>query len=76
LNTGVLSCSKETIVRGVGCALYTSNAGKPSADLYTGKGKTIKREDARKKHIQLCQKRKTIKREDARKKHIQFTKTR
>jgi len=29
-------------VRGVGCALYTSNAGKPSADLYTGKGKTIK----------------------------------
>jgi len=48
-------------VRGSGCALYTSNAGKPSADLYTGKGKRVNK---------LCHKRKTIKGEYAKKKHI------
>ena len=28
-------------MRGWGFALYTSNAGKPSADLYTGKNKRV-----------------------------------
>jgi len=39
-------------VRGWGFALYTSHAGKPSADLYTGKGKRVNK---------LRHKRKTIK---------------